>query len=129
MATFAVGSSATRGATLMAQSGQMHFMADNSYKISTPGGSMRYDQWMFFGASIQHASAASFLQINDGVTVGTPSMGTTTTASGNLSIGSNISRNFSMGAGSRIGGVLGWSRPISQAEMLAVYRATKGRFT
>lgn len=125
-ATFAVGSVATRGMALMAQSGQLHFMTDNAYRIS--GHSMLYDQWIFVGASILDDSSSSFIQLNGSAATGTPALTTTSAASGNLSIASNISGGFSIQTGSRFSAAMGWNRPISQAEMLAVYNATKDRF-
>lgn len=47
---------------------------------------------------------------------------------GSLVIGANISGNFSIQTNSRFSSAMGWNRPITQAEMLAVYNATKVRF-
>jgi hypothetical protein len=119
----------------IAASGNAQVQVRNtSGAMSIPGSSytgLSAATWQMAWVSINEASGTGgAIGVNDGFgtfdpTYSSPSSNAPQSAP---RIGVNSSTGDPMSSGSRIAGVMGWSRALSTAELDSVYQATRGRF-
>lgn len=128
---YRVAVDATRGYAIMAQSGQFHWFTDNSYRYSSAGGAVLYDQWFFLLVSVNEPTGTCMIQVNGTQYTSAPgafSMTTTAAGSNNTFVGTNSGRTDGMQVNSRHAGIFGWDIALSSAQGLAAWNATKARF-